>query len=376
MRFLRFLLWLLVVLAMLVGLILITDNAYLLKGAWATYFHGTKTASIDDMRFYATRSVKATNPQAWEIAEGYNKKELSPRLRQTLESTGSVAFLIAKNDELIYEEYWDGYSDSSQSNSFSMAKSIISMLAQKAIEEGYIESWEDRVTKYLPEIEGPYRQDLKLRHLSTMTAGLEWNEHYSNPFDITARAYYGDDIEETMFENVPVVIEPGSEFEYQSGSPQLLGFVISRATGMSVSDYASRTLWREMGAVHDAAWHLDTDDGDELTYCCFNSNARDFARFGKLLINKGNWNGVQILDSAFISQASMGAAVDYYGWSFWILQDHPEHVYYMRGHLGQYTIVIPSRDLVVVRLGTSSEEQVDHHHKEFRVIVEEVLKEY
>lgn len=376
MRFLRFLLWVMVVLAMLIGLILITDNGYLLKGAWATYFHGTSTASIDDMQFYHTREVEASRPQPWKLSENYNQKELGAKLRNTLESSGSVAFLVARNNELVYEEYWSGYSDSSKSNSFSMAKSIVTLLVQRAIEDGYIGSWEDRVTKYLPEIQGPYRQDLKLRHLSTMTAGLEWNEHYSNPFDITARAYYGNDIEETMFERVPVVIEPGSEFEYQSGSPQLLGFVISRATGMSVSEYASKTLWQEMGAVQDAAWHLDEKDGDELTYCCFNSNARDFARFGKLLINEGNWDGVQVIDSAFVAIASQPAAVDYYGWSFWILQDHPEQVYYMRGHLGQYTIVIPAHDLVIVRLGTSSEEQVDHHHREFREIVEEVLKEF
>ena len=211
-----------------------------------------------------------------------------------------------------------------------------------------------------------------------MTAGLEWNEHYSNPFDITARAYYGDDIEETMFERVPITTAPGSKFEYQSGSTQLLGFIISRATGMSVSEYASKTLWREIGAVQDVAWHLDKKDGVELAYCCFNSNARDFARFGKLLINEGNWEGVQVIDSSFIAMASQAAAADYYGWSFWILQDHPSDVpiYYMRGHLGQYTIVIPSKDLVIVRLGTSSEEQVDHHHKEFRIIVEETLKAF
>lgn len=363
-----------VILAILVGGLLVTNNGYLLKGAWATYFHGTKTATIDDMRFYQTREVEATRPEPWAEDKSYNQAQLSSELREALESTGSVAFLVAKNDQLVYEEYWQGYSDSSQSNSFSMAKSIVSMLVQKAIQEGFIESWEEPVIKYLPELQGPYRADLKLRHLSMMTAGLEWNEHYTNPFDITARAYYGDEIQETMFENVPVTTEPGSEYEYQSGSTQLLGFVLSRATGMSLSEYASQTLWRSMGAVQDAAWHLDHRNGDELCYCCFNSNARDFARFGKLLINNGKWDGQEVLDSAFIHRASHAGASDYYGWSFWILQDHPEHVFYMRGHLGQYVIVIPSHDLVIVRLGTSAAEQQNHHHREFRVIVDEVIK--
>ena len=376
MRFLRFLLWTMVVLALLVGLILITDNSYLLKGAWATYFHGTSTASIDDYQYYDLREVKASQPEAWPVLDSYNQMDLSPRLRETLENTSSVAFLVLQNDSLAYEEYWDGYSDSSLSNSFSMAKSIVTMLTQRAIEDGYIKSWDDRVTTYLPEISGPYRADLKLFHLSTMTAGLEWDEHYHDPFDITARAYYGDDIQETMFERVPVVIEPGSHFEYQSGATQLLGFVVERATGMRISEYAAQTLWRDIGAKRSAFWHLDSEDGREITYCCFNSNARDFARFGKLLMNHGSWNGKAVIDSSFLHRAVQPAASDYYGWSFWILQDHEEQVFYLRGHLGQYVAVIPGRDLVIVRLGRESLEQVDHHHREFRIMVDEVLKSY
>ena len=376
MRFLRFLLWFLVVFALLFGLILITDNAYLIKGVRGTYLHGSSTASIDDAQFYDLRTIKATKPEAWQLSNSYNQTEINQTLRGKLEETGTVAFLVIKNEELVYEEYWDGYSDSSHSNSFSMAKSITTLLVQRAIQDGYIDSWEDRAAKYLPELQGPYRQDLKLRHLSMMTAGLDWNEHYSNPFDITARAYYGDDIEETMFDRVPISIEPGLKFKYQSGSPQLLGFVISRATGMSVSEYASKTLWHDMGAEKDATWHLDSEDGTELTYCCFNSNARDFARFGKLLINDGKWNGTEIIDSAFIAKASRAGASDYYGWSFWILQDHPEHVYYLNGHLGQYVIIIPAKNLVVVRLGTASAELVDHHRLELRMIVDEVLKDF
>lgn len=376
MKFLRFLLWLIIILALLVGLLLITDNTYLLKGVRATYLNGTSTASIDDAKFYDLREVKATRPEPWKKADRYNQVAINEALRKKLEETQTVAFLIIKNDDLLFEEYWDGYNDSSRSNCFSMAKSITTLLVQKAIQDGYIDGWEDRVTKYLPELEGPYRQELKLRHLSMMTAGLDWNEHYSNPFDITARAYYGDNIEKTMFERVPVVVEPGSEYEYQSGASQLLGFIISRATSMPVSAYAARTLWREIGAEHDASWHLDLEDGDELTYCCFNSNARDFARLGKLLINDGKWNGRSVIDSAFIARATLPGAINYYGWSLWILHDNPVPVYYLRGHLGQYVIVIPSRDLVVVRLGQQSEKQIDHHHREFRVIVDEVLESF
>src|SRR5690606_18030201 len=107
------------------------------------------------------------------------------------------------------------------------------------------------------ELEGPYANDLELWHLSTMTAGLQWNEHYTNPFDITARAYYGNDIAELMYREVPVINEPGANYQYQSGAPQLLGLILAKATGKTVSEYASENLWTKIGAEHTAFWHLD-----------------------------------------------------------------------------------------------------------------------
>ena len=372
--FLRSLAVLLLILGLAVLGLFFTNHEYLLKGVWATYLHGEKTATISDARFFATRPVPAANPQPWTIAENYNSMSLSDTLRKTLAMTETVAFLVVKNDEIVYEQYWDGYSDTSHSNSFSMAKSITTLLAQKAIQEGYIQSWDDKVSDYLPGMEGPFANELQLKHLSTMTAGLQWNEHYTNPFDITARAYYGSNIKETMFDYAPVVTKPGSEFHYQSGAPQLLGLVISKATGKTVSDYAAETLWKSIGAEETAYWHLDKEGGHELTYCCFNSNARDFARYGKLLINHGKWNGQAIIDSSFLYTATNSAASPNYGWSFWVYDEKVNHVFYMRGIHGQYVIVIPEKDLVICRLGRKLIKDENDHPKDFRVIVEESIK--
>ncbi len=356
------------------GLIL-TNNQYLLKGVWATYLHGESSGTIDDMRFFDTRTIHASDPKEWSLAEDYNTKELSSLLRSTLEETKSVAFLVVKNDKLVHEEYWDGYSDSSHSNSFSMAKSIITLLAQAAIQKGYIQSWDDYASAYLPELEGAYRNELQLKHLSTMTAGLQWNEHYQDPFDITAKAYYGPDVEQLLLNEVPVVSPPGETWEYQSGATQLLGLVVQRATKQTLSQFASEVLWTPIQARWDAKWHLDHKDGVEIAYCCFNSNARDFARFGKLLINHGSWNGKPIIDSAFVAMATQPGAVNHYGYSFWIdTDDHLTHVYQMRGFLGQYIIVIPEKDLVIVRLGHSRLDKKDEHPADFHIIVDEVMK--
>lgn len=370
----RFLAIFLLILGLLVLSLFLTGNQYLLKGVWATYLHGETTATINDSRYFDTRNIQAGTTTDWQLAEDYNRRKLSDTLQATLEKTESVAFLIIKNDKILIEKYWDGYSDTSHSNSFSMAKSITTMLVQIAIQKGYIQSWDDPVIKYLPGIQGPYRRDLKLKDLSTMGAGLQWDEGYSSPFGITAQAYYGSDVENLLYEKVPVVNQPGTVFNYQSGAPQLLGLVLSKATGKSVSEFASEELWKPLGASENAFWQLDRKNGNELSYCCFNSNARDFARFGKLLEHYGNWGGMQLLDSTFVAAASSPGLVNHYGWSFWIDDSHLTKVYYMRGILGQYVIVIPEKDLVICRLGKKRLANIGNHPGDLKVIVEETLK--
>ncbi len=361
-----------VVLLLAVGGLYATGNQFLLKGLWATYLHGNVTATIDDARFFDTRTVKAGIPQPWPLAADYNKMTLPAPLRTSLEQTQSVAFLIVKGGEIEYEDYWDGYSASSRSNSFSMAKSITTMLAQCAIQDGVIKGWDQKVTDFLPELQGEFANQLTLRHLSTMTAGLDFNEHYTNPFDITAKLYYSSEVEKLMLENVPVDTVPGT-YEYQSGATQLLGLCVMKAIDGSLAQYASEKLWKPLGAEHDAQWHLDSKDGKELAFCCFNTNARDFARFGQMILHHGKWNGAQILDSSFTAMATVGFDVPYYGHSFWVYDEEGTHVFYQRGILGQYIIVIPEYDLVVVRLGRAKEDPVNNHSQDFRVIVKEVL---
>ena len=371
---LRFLAIVLLILGLAVLGLFLTGNQYLLKGVWATYLHGETTATISDARYFDTRPIGAGTSDEWELAEDYNQRNLSDTLVATLEETESVAFLIIKNDKIVIEKYWDGYSDTSHSNSFSMAKSITTMLAQIAIQKGFIDNWDDPVIKYLPGIQGPYRRDLKLKDLSMMSAGLQWDEGYTSPFGITAQAYYGSDIENLLYEKVPVVKQPGTVFNYQSGASQLLGLVVAKATDKSISQFASEELWKPLGASESAIWHLDNEGGNELTYCCFNSNARDFARFGKLLEHYGKWNGTQLLDSTFVATASSPGLANHYGWSFWIDDRHLTKVYYMRGILGQYVIVIPEKDLVICRLGKQRMANVGNHPGDEKIIVEEVLK--
>lgn len=372
------------ILALLISLIAIglkiSGNGFLIRGVWITYLHGETSATIDDLKFFDSDTIASSNEKSpWQIHNDYNKIKLSDTLSKYLEISESVAFLVLKEDKIIHEEYWDDYSDSSLSNSFSMAKSITTMLVEIAIEKGFIQSWDQKIIEFLDELKGEYREKLSFKHLSTMTAGLDWNEHYTNPFDITAKTYYGRNVSQLMLDEVPVNQVPGKKYEYQSGATQILGMALENATGKSLAKMASEWLWKPMGAEHDAFWRIDDKGGRALSFCCFNSNIRDYARFGKLLSNHGNWEGKQLLDSAFISLASSPFKVPYYGYSFWIDDQHFETpIYYMRGILGQYIISIPEKDLVIVRLGKHRLEKAEGsvHPKDFIAICSEVMKAY
>ena len=133
-----------------------------------------------------------------------------------------------------------------------------------------------------------------------------------------------------------------------------------------MSEYASEKLWQPLGAEHPALWSTDKNNGNEKAFCCFNSNARDFARIGQLMLDSGKWKGMPIIDSAFYVQSVTacnipdddGLDCDYYGYQWWIRPEFPG-VFYARGILGQYIIVIPSKKTVLVRLGPQTIGQME-----------------
>ena len=371
-KFLKVISIIVTVFAMLCLVIIATGNTHLFKGVWACYLHGTAGPTIDDARFFDTHLIAAGNEKwQWPVSSNYNKQPLSQTLQSHFKETGTVAFLVIHNDSILSENYWDGYSDSVLSNSFSMAKSVTTMLAEIAIEKGIFQGWHQKVKSFLPELKGDYADELELWHLSTMSSGLRWEENYKSPFTITAVTYYGPDVQAEM-RDLPISSEPGKKFIYQSGSPELLAFCLMKATGKTLADLASEWLWKPLGAEHDAKWHTDSK-GTELAWCCFNSNARDFARFGKLMLHNGNWNGKQILDSSFTQMATKPALDDAYGYSFWLGSTQGVKAFFQWGLGGQYIITIPEYNTVIVRLG--GKDIVANHRSEYcKIMVDEVLK--
>jgi CubicO group peptidase (beta-lactamase class C family) len=316
-------------------------------------------ANIDDLDIFEYRAVPNTGQRSpWLVSIDKNKKPLSDSLRKTLQTGETVAFLVIKNDSLCYEEYWDGYSDSSYSNSFSMAKSIISILVGVAIDEGKISSVKDPVGKYIPEYVNGELAKITIEDLLRMASGLNFHESYATPINQTTDAYYGTNLRKLMY-SLKAEKPAGVEFKYKSGDTQLLGLVLSAATGKSNSAYASEKLWSKIGAEHDAKWSIDHTDGDEKAFCCFYSNARDFARIGKLYLQKGRWETQQLVDSNWVNQSissnglndENGNKTDYYGYQWWVLKNANYPAFYCRGILGQYIVVVPSKNTIIVRLG-------------------------
>jgi CubicO group peptidase (beta-lactamase class C family) len=284
---------------------------------------------------------------------------------------GTIAFLIIKNDSIWFEKYFDGFTKNSQTNSFSMAKSVTSALLGKAIDDGFIKNLDQPVDDFYPQYTGT---GLTVGDLSSMASGLDWDESYSNPFGMTARAYYDSDLAQTILK-LKVVDTPGVCYKYLSGNTELLAMVIQKATKKPLTDYFYEKFWQPMGAENPAIWQVD-DKKNRLVkaYCCIGSNARDFARFGKLYKDYGKWNGQQLLDSAFVSKSITPRFTESpeYGYGFWLSDFLGKKIFTMRGILGQYVIVIPEDDLIIVRLGHQRGNKTElPFSSDFYVFVEE-----
>ena len=340
----------------------ITGHGYIIPAVRFTYLKGHTTAHIDDHPYFTNHVIKAGTPQFWPLHEDYNRMQLSDTLRKELEDYRSIGFAIIKDGKLLYEEYRDGYSDQSLTNSFSMAKTVTTMLLGKAIEQGYIKSLDQLITDFLPEfLNDPFGRLCTVGNLSAMRSGFDWSESYYSPFNPTTEAYYGKDIEQMLLKR-KFNSRPGGLFRYSSADTQLLAIILKRATGKSLADYLSDEFWQPMGMGHDALWTVSA--GLEKSFCCLHTNVRDYARLGQLLLQKGNWNGQQLLDSAFVER--MIAADDdafepgeprRYGYSVWLDEVHQPAFYAFLGHLGQRIIVVPDYNLIIVRLGKTDDKR-------------------
>lgn len=378
MRFIKnFFVWFVVIFTVLLCVLYILNYGYLARAVRTIYFNGETTAFLSDYSEFPNRDIKKGKAQPWAISKNYNKIPETKALSEANKEFETVAFLIIKNDSIWHESYFDGYTKDSKSNSFSMAKSVVTACLGKAIMEGKIKSLDQKVTDFFPEYSSEFGDKMTVGDLSSMSSGLDWDESYYSPFSITTRAYFDENLSQVLLD-LKVSSEPGKEFKYLSGNTQLLAMVLEKATGEKLSNYVSEHFWKPMGAENDALWQLDREGGIEKAYCCIASNARDFARFGKLYKQNGKWNGEQILDSTFIQKCVTSKFKDspQYGYGWWLSDHLDKKIYYMQGHLGQYVILIPEDDLIIVRLGhkRGEREEGEFHRNDFYLYIDEAYK--
>lgn len=324
----------------------------------------------------------------------------------------NLSFLVIRNDSILFEQYYNGHDRNQLSTVFSISKSVTSLLLGIAIDEGYIDSVQDVVTKYLPELEdkAPEFNRLTIEHLLNMRSGIDFPENYDDRLSARKWAffYYGEN-QFKHIQKLKFAHEPGEVHEYQSMTTAVLGAVLERAIGKELGLYLEEKIWKPLGMESNARWSIDDEKyRSTKAYGGLATTARDLAKIGRLYLHKGNWNGVQIVDSAWIEKSTTpnpeNEFYQYQWYSFfnnlpnksgsayhysdsisalkaaqeivgnpdlynirtnerktgWAIQGAPGS-YFALGIKQQILYIDPKKDLIVVRLGTGFNLAVDYY---------------
>jgi CubicO group peptidase (beta-lactamase class C family) len=319
--------------------------------------------------------------QSISYSSGGEEKQAS--LDGLLKSSDTTSFLVVKDDVILYEGYFNGYQRDSIVTSFSMAKSVTSALIGIAIDEGYIGSVNDPMITYLPEMKGRGFDQMTIRDLLLMSTGIRYSSQddaglVSPEFPYTALNPYADDTASYEYTDMrkltlglPASREPvGAAFTYNPYHPILLGMILERTTGRSVSAYSQEKIWQPLGMEFPATWSLDsTKHGFEKMESGLNGRAIDFAKFGSLFLHNGTWNGRQLISTTWVSESTAPDPGDtrpwlsdqfwknaggYYKYQWWgFPMQTGGYAYAAHGHLGQMIAIFPQDHLIVVRFGIS-----------------------
>lgn len=314
------------------------------------------------------RTVEAGEPRelrsrAEELPAEVPWRDSTIPLEEFLERTHTNSFVVLHGGRLVHEWYADGFDDSTRQSSFSMAKSLVSLLVGQAVGRGELAE-DDRLVDLLPQLRtGGEYDEITVGHLLDMASGIDVSEVYNEywPFTGTSLMFLTRDLPAFVEDHRDLLFTPGSKADYRSVDTQVLGLVLAEVTGKHLSDLLSEGIWKPVGAEHDARWSLDDDGGHEKAFAAVNATARDFARVGQLVLDQGRVGAEQVVPKAWIERISSPAyRIDEWGYSaqWW----HPGEGTDLSalGIYGQYTYVHPDSDVVIVKLsdhGTEQDEQ-------------------
>jgi CubicO group peptidase (beta-lactamase class C family) len=305
----------------------------------------------------------------------YKNEKIRSSLNEFLRSSGTTSFIIIKNDTILFEEYFNGYGRESINTSFSTSKSFTSALTGIAIDEGFIKNLDDKVIDYIPELNGKVSDSLSLRHLITMSSGIKYNTSYY-PWADEPKSYHYPDLKKLVLKNVRQEYQPGQYFKYANYNTILLGIILERSTNLSPYTYLQEKIWKPIQMEFPAAWSIDSRmTGFPKMESGINARSIDFAKFGRLFLNRGKWNDKQIISEKWI-QESVSPLIPpndqyyvvknfypysmffndkqlYYKYGWWGLKsDAGNYDFLAIGMLGQFIYVSPSKGIIIVRNGS------------------------
>ncbi len=349
------------------AVIYLAGYGYIFKAAALNLKKGAVTPSIDDEEKFPSRPVPNLKAEPWEKDPQYNSSTLSEEILNELKKTRASSLLVVKNGKLLHEQYWKDHDFSSLMNSFSMAKGVLSILVGCAIDDGYLESEDQLVSTLFPKYaESFYGKHLTVRHLMTMQAGFDWIEEYRHPFAENSKQYFVEDLAGQAF-NIDFIEMPGTRYEYQSVAAQLLGLVLRKAVHQDLATYLSEKIWKPLDMEFPAKWSTD-EKGVEKAFCCIHATARDFARLGQLIMQNGRWKGKQLISKDYCQRMLTPTPEnDAFCFTVWADDENEIKSRFFYGFLGQFIIMIPEQNMVIVKTGFYNRLEVDKKMRPLQV---------
>lgn len=323
---------------------------------WETPQRDAVFRTMDRVPLLSKSRVIEAGDNPYPLPEG-EPMELDADVDAFMESQRTAALLIVQDGKVLLERYGLDFGPEGRWTSFSVAKSFTSTLVGAALKDGYIDSLDDKVSAYIPDLQGSAYDNVTIRQLLTMTSGVAWNEDYADPQSDVAQfntheADPGVDVTVSYMRQLEAEAPPGTKWVYKTGETNLIGVLVSSATGKTLSDYLSEKIWKPFGMQQDASWLLGST-GHEISGCCIQASTRDFARFGLFILGGGMVDGEPVLPEGWLAQATGTQAEtdqpDYgYGYQWWTLDDG---AFMARGIFGQAIFIDPQRQLVIASNG-------------------------
>jgi len=353
-------------------------------------------ADVYDYKKYEKRIIAGSSDSfqfAKQLDEDYVESLFQDRVKRSglnsfdewAEKSQTTALIFIRQDTVLYEKYFNGFSRDSYFHSQSMAKSFISFLIGAAIDDGYILGVDDPMTKFIPELKerNPDFEKITIKNLLEMRSGLGYNTSYipginiHAPWHDEAVGYYHPNVRKLLLKKVDIAREPGESFQYNNYNTSYLGLIIERATNKTVSEYLQEKLWSEV-MEYDALFSIDSKkSGFEYMPSRLIARAIDYARFGRLFLHEGNWNGKQIISKNWVMESTReNKSIPRDIYPDWLGGDNCAHIYYSyqwwgnsncnstfeffaNGNLGQNIYVIPEKEIIIVHCGNSLEHYSD-----------------